>query len=497
MELRIQELTESIKNQKWKILNSFSRLLPEKELLQELITNHLEFTKFKKQEIETNDYDEKCEEYEDKFHNLKKKLRTKLNKETMNEVSRILTDCEDLTNQEIELEKKLQEKTPLIEEQKKLLKITDCEKERAIVQKNENITQKQAEELQKLKEQMANLEGQLVMLNINKIILAEDLPSHIYQLSLNFLKNKDYFYLARKNTISNLQTQIQTLENKIKNIEKGTKVSELMINIGNSTKNLDQGITSAVGSSLKAGTNLLSSTYVSQEGKKIHLTFQNSEEEFFNIQNLDFAYSQLNSALNGDRDQDLFGLLDNRYHSAFKIDYHIYDILNKQINVWPDRKLNQERLEQIYQTLQNNLTQLNEEINSEFLKLKPKDQTNIRKDNELKIENNQVKIVDKNQRIEDLESQINIRKEELQNLINLTKEKLKNKFSDKKTKERHDLFDQFLKNDSAGSALITVARKERLNLQLITDNKNLIKKIQKQLNDLQLENQVVQLDINK
>src|SRR5438552_2959995 len=40
---RMQELASSNRKQNEKIMNTFSRLFPEKELLQELITTHLEF----------------------------------------------------------------------------------------------------------------------------------------------------------------------------------------------------------------------------------------------------------------------------------------------------------------------------------------------------------------------------------------------------------------------------------------------------------------------
>ncbi|CAG8613532.1 3032_t:CDS:10, partial [Cetraspora pellucida] len=98
LELRIQELTNLTKKQKKKIVQAYLCFASEdeKELLQELVTMHLEYTKFKKQSLYSSDYDDKCDEYEEKCQTIKRKLRNKLTKEDMNGVRRILTDCEEL-----------------------------------------------------------------------------------------------------------------------------------------------------------------------------------------------------------------------------------------------------------------------------------------------------------------------------------------------------------------------------------------------------------------
>jgi hypothetical protein len=155
LELRVQELTNLIKTQKEKIINAFLRLFPERDLLQELITVHLEFIRFKEQaqNSDSSDYDEKCEEYEDKEREIKKQLRTKLPKETkektMSDIRRILVDCENLVRDELELEERLQGKTFLIEEQKQtLLQITDSnENQKQIITIHEATQQKEQEQL--------------------------------------------------------------------------------------------------------------------------------------------------------------------------------------------------------------------------------------------------------------------------------------------------------------------------------------------------------------
>lgn len=286
-------------------------------------------------------------------------------------------------------------------------------------------------------------------------------------------------------------------------IDKGNKVSELIINVGSSLKSFDRGITGIVGSSLKAGTNLISTYYISQQGRKIHLIFQNSEEEMINLQQLNFAYSQLNEALQGQKDYDLFGILDSRYHSAFKVDYQIYEILNKQVNIWPDRSLNRERIEKIYSTLQSNLSDLDQEINVEFSKLKLEDQADIRKDNELKIEANQARIINQENRIKDLESQIETKKSQLANLITSIKSKLESNHlisseRIKKNERINSLFQNFLDNSSLDPKLTARAQDKKVDLNEITNLQASLQKLQEQLTKLeseQLENQIVQLDI--
>ncbi|CAJ0890170.1 10202_t:CDS:2 [Entrophospora sp. SA101] len=106
LEKRIKELESLIKKHKEKIVAAFLRFAPAKELLRELIVTHLEYTKFKKQESDSLEYDECCESYEEKCQAIKKQLREekKLTKEEMNEQ---------------ELEVKRNEKQLLLEEGQK------------------------------------------------------------------------------------------------------------------------------------------------------------------------------------------------------------------------------------------------------------------------------------------------------------------------------------------------------------------------------------------
>jgi len=66
----------------------------------------------------------------------------------MNEISRILVDCEELINQELELETKLSNKSSLIEEQKNLLQITSNDEEKKVAELENQLF----EEKEKIKE---------------------------------------------------------------------------------------------------------------------------------------------------------------------------------------------------------------------------------------------------------------------------------------------------------------------------------------------------------
>jgi hypothetical protein len=61
----------------------------EKELLKELIEIHLEFTKAKKKGFSTSTYRKQ-------FNKIYDELEVKIGEETMEEVEKILTDCEEV-----------------------------------------------------------------------------------------------------------------------------------------------------------------------------------------------------------------------------------------------------------------------------------------------------------------------------------------------------------------------------------------------------------------
>ncbi|CAG8626982.1 830_t:CDS:2 [Racocetra persica] len=110
LELRIQELTNLIKNQKQKIINDFLNVLPEKGLIQQLITTYLELKKTEKQKLPSRKLEKECNKFKDE-------LEDRLGEEFVEKMQFILSDCEELEktqqNQIAEFEKLKQENLSL------------------------------------------------------------------------------------------------------------------------------------------------------------------------------------------------------------------------------------------------------------------------------------------------------------------------------------------------------------------------------------------------
>ncbi|RHZ36200.1 hypothetical protein [endosymbiont GvMRE of Glomus versiforme] len=114
LENRVQELTNSIKMQKEKIIDAFLNFFPEKDLLQELIKTHLEFSKAKKQNLPAT------RKLRKEFNQLYEELEEKWDEEPMKRVEIVLGDCEKLIDWELELEEKLNNKNLLSGEPAKI-----------------------------------------------------------------------------------------------------------------------------------------------------------------------------------------------------------------------------------------------------------------------------------------------------------------------------------------------------------------------------------------
>jgi hypothetical protein len=91
LELRIQELINLIKIQKQKIIDDFLNILPEKELIQQLIASYLELKKTEKQKLPTR-------KLERKINSTKDELEEKLGEEFLDKLQPVLTDCEQLVS---------------------------------------------------------------------------------------------------------------------------------------------------------------------------------------------------------------------------------------------------------------------------------------------------------------------------------------------------------------------------------------------------------------
>ena len=153
LEDRINELSNLNKEKTEKIFQVLSRLLPEKELLGQLIKAHLEFTRYKEQATAAEDYNDISEEYEDQIRDTKKKLKAKLTKEQMNKIRNVLKDFEKLVIQELELEQKLTEKQCLINDHKTTaLQINSAETQKIVAVEEET----QEQQIIKFKQQRTN-----------------------------------------------------------------------------------------------------------------------------------------------------------------------------------------------------------------------------------------------------------------------------------------------------------------------------------------------------
>ncbi|CAG8773694.1 23726_t:CDS:2, partial [Dentiscutata erythropus] len=140
MELRIQELTNLIKNKKHKIVDDFLNILPEKKLIQQLITTYLEFKKAEKQRIPSR-------KLKKEFQKIEYELEDKLGEGFMENIQLILKDCEELVVWETELEERLNAKTLLIEEREKTLQIISGNDKENIVKELHNELKSKKEEL--------------------------------------------------------------------------------------------------------------------------------------------------------------------------------------------------------------------------------------------------------------------------------------------------------------------------------------------------------------
>ena len=162
LELRVNELTILIKTQKDKIINTFWRLFPEKELVQQLIMAHFEFKRIEKQEKPSR-------QYRNKFNKLYYQLEAKIDEKTMNEIDVILKNCEKLIDEELELEAKLNEKQFLIESHKQITsQITDNQEAQRIIYSEEEKQEQQIVQYKRIRSnslvteiEKARLEGKV------------------------------------------------------------------------------------------------------------------------------------------------------------------------------------------------------------------------------------------------------------------------------------------------------------------------------------------------
>jgi len=92
-------------------------------LLDQLIKSYVEFIKFKNKGFDSSNYRKELKKYKKSYEKYEEELEEKLGEEKMNEIQRILTECEEIANWQLELEEKINERDS-IEEKKQFLQIT-------------------------------------------------------------------------------------------------------------------------------------------------------------------------------------------------------------------------------------------------------------------------------------------------------------------------------------------------------------------------------------
>lgn len=114
LESEIERLTNLIKEQKDKIIKAYTHFFQEKELLQQLITAHLEYKKAQEQKLPSV----KLKKQKEKIYN---ELEEIVGEELMEEVEIILKDCEKLIHYETELQLAINNNQKLIDTKQQVI----------------------------------------------------------------------------------------------------------------------------------------------------------------------------------------------------------------------------------------------------------------------------------------------------------------------------------------------------------------------------------------
>jgi len=361
LELRARELTEASKIKKQTIIEAFVRLSPEKDLLQELIELHLEFIKTKKQKQPVI----KLKRQKEKIYN---ELEKRLNdEEIMEKIETILTDCEQLIEQELELESKLTDKSALITNQKQN---TQNAEERKIIEQNNQIHQKQLEEFETLKRQNSLIIKELKEIKsitqsqeslVNKVINQLKIQNNLTQVEQNEIINKLNELLAIKRMfINNRESVIDSLKKccdilEQANIGKYAKNEEVAKSISAVGKLVGKwtiiNIVEPVGDGISA-TNSRNKRKFAIENS--HMFQQSLTEEEKNLTNFKEVYYSLVNSLNS------LGLARETEPNLFSIRYKVYEVAT---NIWQNKAhLEAGDMKDAIASLQTNLLNLQDEL---------------------------------------------------------------------------------------------------------------------------------------
>ena len=479
LELRVNELTNLIKNQKEKIISTFLQLLPEKELVQQLITAHLKFKKAKKQGNFSLKLKKECQRIENE-------LEDKLGEEFVEKIQPLLDDCEELITWELELKSRLKNKSLLIEGHKHILSITDIQEEQIIVFEERN-NQRQIQEfealkqqnfliLQELKEiktlnQSENLLDKLVSQLKSKTTLTSEELAIIAKIK-ELLQKKNNFLIARQETITELQQCCDQLEVALVKgkYAKNEERSKSFAIVGKATGTWTFNIIEATGEAANLTNAHFKRLFTIKKGKDFQLILQDELE----IKELESTYQELIKLTNSPTEAI----------EPFNTEYKIYQVIT---NIWVDKShLDTADMKTAIDYLQQNLNLLEKEL---------KGQENLLKKNSNKLGLNTSASIAQEE--SELQSQISQLQSKLEDLKNTAKGKLKSRSlfdKDKITEEREQILQKFLTNSSVLTKEERELLEKKLTKELLTNlsqsNIQLTEK-QKQYTELQNQTQAV------
>jgi hypothetical protein len=370
LESRVQELTDLSEKQKEKIIDAFSHLFSEKELLQELITVYLEYIKTKKQGIPSRQLKKECQRIEDE-------LEEKLGEEAMIKIETILNDCENLLLWEKELETKLNDKSRLIEEQKQnpILQTNDS-KEKEKLKEQEETNKKQRERQKSLL--IAEIQGQLKVYKSLTPIPEEQNKSLVRQLIIqlkekqlltskeqeildqikDYLGTKRIFLNARQITIKGLQNCYNKLKGN-KKYARADEVGNLISTVGGVADSLAFGIPKACGETVKIINNSFKGKFSDKREGEFQALLINDKEKLF-LLNRDIV-NKICKDLVGNQVLDLKDKLDKI--ELFSTKYKIFEINN---SIWEGKPFSTtEEMEAAIILLSENWNNLETELNHE------------------------------------------------------------------------------------------------------------------------------------
>ena len=393
LEFRVWELTELSKKQQEEVKNYLSRFGSEEELLKKLIKVHLEFTKIRKQKQPVI----KLKRQKDEIY---KELEEKLNNEEMMEkVEVILTNCESLVEQELEIENNLNNQSSLIKEQKQKLASQTDNSGKEKLKEQEETHQNQVQQSKKARSnsvitEIAGLKGQITAKNeiIKELLerpltpIPENQDESLIDQLIGELKEKSTLVSeeqvkellgAKKIFLNTRQITIKGLQNcynKLKGNKKYDKAGEVgnVISAGGTVaESLTFGVPKAFGEAIIAINNSFKKRFSDKRTEEFKELLINDKDDLSILEDIIVNNKILRNKNSETR------LFSNKYE-IFEIDH----------SIWRDKPfVAAEEMDAVIILLNKNLEELNAELDQEEKQFKRflDDQSKNRKQFQIQI----------------------------------------------------------------------------------------------------------------